>query len=68
MKDPLGRSHISNCLLSDAQHFYEWEIFIRPVYEGEIIIEAERLPRVAQQSVVLYKKQSKGQKAEDDNK
>lgn len=69
MKDPLGRSHISKCLLLDAQHFCEWEEFMKPVYKEEIIIEAEQLLRAAQQSMVLKKtKQNKGQKAEDDNK
>lgn len=66
MKDSFGRSHISNCLRSDAQHFFEWEEIIKPVYEGEIRIEGEKLMRAAQQSMVLKKKT--GQKAEDDNK
>lgn len=46
---PLGWAHISNCLLLDRRHFYEWEEFRKLVREGEIIIEAGQLLRAAQQ-------------------
>lgn len=58
LKDPppLGRSHVSNCLLLDRRLFYEWEEFRKPLCEGEIIIEAEQLLKAAQQSTVLKEK------------
>lgn len=59
---PLGWAHISNCLLLDRRHFYEWEEFRKLVREGEIIIEAGQLLRAAQQPRGVKKKKTKDRK------
>lgn len=55
MKEPLGSSRISNVLLSDTRPFYEWKEFIKPLYEGGIIIEAGQLLRAGHQFGVKIK-------------